>query len=879
MQFPWQRRKQREAELEEELQSHLQMAIRERMERGESAAEAEYAARRELGNIGLIKEVTRDMWGWRMVEQLVQDLKYGARILHKNPVFTVVTIFTLALGIGANSAIFSMIYGVLLRPLPYQKGDELVVLQQEAPLARTANVPFSVKEIADYREQNRSLADLAEHHTMSFILLGGDEPQRVETGVVSHNFFDMLGVKPVLGRAFLPSDEAHGADAVLLLSFKYWQQKQGGDEKIVGRTFRMNDRTHTVIGVLPPMPQYPSECDIFMPTSACPTRSSERFKANRNARMMTVIGRLKQDVPITQARADLAAVASNLKNAYPDSYPAKAGYNATARPLREVLTEDAKPTLLILLGTAGLVLLIACANVANLNLARLMKREQEMSVRAALGASRGRLIRQLLTESTMLTMAGGLLGLLFAAGGLRLLIAFAARFTTRADEITIDGSVLLFTLIVAIVTGLLFSLLPAFNSHQNLAGALKDSGSRGVVGTARQRLRKLLIVAQVSVSFILLIGAGLMVRSLLKLQQVDAGFNSENVLAMSISPNWSKYQQPEQYRALYQRMLDAVKTQPGVISATITLNYPLRKQGIVNGPNMRSFTIEGRPLSEGELAPRTAFRNVSTDYFQTLRMPLIQGRLFTDSDSEKALNVAVINQSMAKHRWGNEDPVGRRVSFDQGENWITIVGVVGDVKNYGLDREVVDELYRPLAQSPGANSLLVRTASDPMSLSQQLRATIYQIDPETAITDVQTLEQARAESIASPRLTTILLSLFAGLALVITVTGISGVMVLTVSQRAREIGIRMALGASHGQVLWMVMRQWMLLVMVGLAIGLAGSLALTRLMSTLLFTVQPTDPITFAAVSLVLLMIAAIACIIPARRATTIDPMIVLRAN
>ncbi len=868
-----------ETEMDKELNFHLEMEIEKNIKRGMSAKEARNLALRSFGGVERIKEECRDVQRARFIENLLQDLRYGARVLIKNPGFTLVALVTLALGIGANTAIFSVIYGVLMRPLPYANGNRLVILHQQAPLARIEDMNFSVKEITDYREQNQTLEGVAEHHSMSFILLGREEPQRVQTAVVSANFFDLLGVKPMLGRTFTESDDVKGADAVLVLSYKYWLRSHGGDPNIVGRVFTMNDKPHTVIGVLPLIPQYPVESDVYMPTVACPTRSSDNLIANRNARMMSVFGRLKDGVAPEQAGADLATIASNLQKTYPAAYPENRGYAATLIPLQEELTRQAKPTFLILLGTAGLVLLIACANVANLTLARLMRREREMAIRAALGAGRGRLIRQLLTESTLLSLAGGALGLLVAAWGLDLLVTFAARFTTRASEININSFVLLFTLGVAVLTGLAFGLMPAFSSEQNLTAALKEGSNRTSASAQRQRARNMLIVAQVAISFMLLIGAGLMMRSLIKLQQVNPGFNPENVLTMRFSPNWSKHVTDEQFRDFQARLLEKAQSQPGVLSAAISTTFPLNPRGSISRPFNREFKIEGSPLADGELAPQADIRIISSDYFNTIRLPLIRGRVFTETDKDKAPLVAIINQTMAQHRWGDEDPIGRRVSFDRGEHWVTIVGIVGDVKQYGLGAGITDELYAPMAQATNGNTLLVRTASDPMTMARVMREIVYGVDSETAVDSVQTLEQARDESLASPRLTTILMSLFAGLALVITSAGIAGVMALSVSQRTNEIGIRMALGATSGRVMAMVMRQGMTMVVAGLGIGVVGALAMTRLMTSLLFSVEPTDPVTFLAVGTVLIAVAALSCFIPARRVTTIDPMIALRSE
>lgn len=868
-----------ERDMEREIRFHLEMEIQENMRRGLSWEEARRRGLRRFGGVEQVKEECRDIVRARRLEALWQDLRYGAMILRRNPGSTLVAVITLALAIGANTAIFSVIYGAVLRPLPYQDGDRLVVVHQSAPLAGVEDLGFSVKEIDDYRGQNRSLHDLVEYHSMAFTLFGGAEPERIQTGVVSANFFDAMGVRPLLGRTFLAGDEEEGAEAVLVLSYQYWQRSHRGDPGVVGKVFAMNDRPHTVVGVLPPIPQFPNENDVYMPTSACPTRSSERFKADRNARMMSVIGRLKPEVRVEQAQADFANIAGRLQQDYPDSYPANRGHQATVASLQDELTREARPTLLILLGTTGLVLLIACANVGNLSLARLMQREREMAVRAALGASRGRLIRQLLTESTLLALIGGAAGIALAYLTLDLLVDFASRFTTRTAEISLDTSVLLFTLAVSLITGLAFGLMPALSSRQDLVTSLKEGASQSVAGGGRQRLRSVLVVTQIAVSFILLIAAGLMLRSLIRLQQVNPGFNPEKVLVMRVSPNWSKYTTSGQYKSFAMRLLDKVEGRPGVLSASMANNYPLNPLGIANGPFTRSFRIEGRLLKEEELTPLADFRVVSPDYLETVRVPIVEGRFFSEADHEEAPLVAAVNQSLARHRWGDESPIGRRVSFDSGRSWVTIVGVVGDVKQYGLDRAPADEIYRPIAQLGGAPFLLARTAAEPLSVARQIREAVYEVDPETAIDHVHTLEEVRSESLASPRLTTVLLSLFAVLALIITTAGIAGVMALSVSRRTHELGIRLALGATKRGVLGMVLRQGMALVLIGLALGSAGAFMLTRLMSTLLFGVEPTDPLTYLAVSLTLAGAAAAACLMPARRVTTINPIQALRTE
>jgi predicted permease len=873
-----------ENEMEREMQFHLDMETEKNLRRGMTPKEARRVALIHFGGVEQTKEDCRETSRAMFLENLWRDVSYGARILIKNPGFTIIAVITLALGIGANTAIFSVIYGVLLRPLPYKNGEQLVVLHQEAPLAgiSAGGFGFSVKEIIDYREQSQTLESVVEHHSMSFTLFGGAEPENIQTGVVSANFFDVMGVRPLLGRTFVPEDEAPGAEAVLVLSYDYWKRSHDGDPNIVGRVFRMNNRPHTVVGVLPSIPQYPRENDVYMPTTACPTRASEGFITNRNRRMMGAFGRLKPGISVEQAKSEIAAIAAGMQREHPDSYPDNIGFRATLDPLQEELTRQARPTFLILLGTAGLVLLLACANVANLTLSRLMRREREMAVRSALGASQSRLIRQLLTESTLVALAGGVLGIILAAAGLNLLVEFASRYTSRASEISLDGSVLFFTLAISIISGIGFGLIPALSTRENLVTALKEGSGQSTISNARQRIRAALLVAQVTISFILLIGAGLMLRSLNNLQHVNPGFNPERVLVMPLSANWSKYTTPDQYRDFSLRVVDKIKDQPGVMSTAVGTTYPLNPLGIAFGPFNIKFKIEGRPVPEGELAPQTDYRRVSADYFQTIGVPLIRGRLFAESDKKGTQEVAILNQSMAAHRWGDEDPIGRRVYLDNGdgtETLVTIVGIVGNVKQYGLEREPGDELYRPVAQGGGATNLLVRTTNDPELLTRQIRKAIYEVDPETAINKVTTLEDVRNESLSSPKLITILLGMFAALSLVITATGIAGVIALMVNQRTHEIGIRLALGASPARVLAMVLRQGMTLVFLGLALGVAGAVGLSHVLSALLFGVQPTDLITFLGVSLSLILASGAACLVPARRVTSIDPMRALRSE
>ena len=835
--------------------------------------------RKDFGNPTLLREQSGEIWGWGWLERLAQDTRYGFRVLSKNPGFTLIALLALGLGIGANTALFSVVYGVLLKPLPYENDQQLVVLHQAFQKSGQHNVGFSVKELRDYRQQTRSLSEIEEYHQMGFILLDGHEPSMVRTGVVSAHFFDMLGIKAYRGRLFTDADETHNAEPVLVLSYNYWKNHYGGDPSIVGRHFRMNDKVHTVIGVLPPVPQYPRENDVYMPTVACPFRSSPGMMNDRNMHMMLAFARLKPGQSLQSGDSDLSLIASRLRQEYPESYPASRGYASSMTGLRSQLTRDVRPMLLILLGTACLVMLIACANVANLALARMMRREQELAVRAALGASRGRLVRQLLTESTLLSLGGGVLGLLLASGCLNLLVTFVARYTTRAHEVSISAPVLLFTLALSVITGVAFGSVPAFSQRLNLVNSLKEGSASATMAIGSNRVRNLLAMGQVAISFMLLIGAGLMVRSFIRLQQVDPGYKGEHVLSMNVPLNFSKYKSDKDTRNFFVQLEHNLRGTPGVLGVAEYSGAPLAGRGLAK-PSSEPFTIENRPTDPQGAQPVVDVEFASPEAFRLLGVPLISGRFFTDQDNENAPDVVIVSQSFARHYFPNEDPIGKRITGSD-KKWATIVGVVGDIKQFSLDRDAVDTAYAPSTQSGGmmADTLMIRTAGDPWNYVSRVRKAVYSIDPEQPITDVDTLDELRNESLTATRLTSILLGLFAALALAIAATGLSGVTALLVSQRTREIGIRLALGAQRNDVLKMVVRQSMRVIVLGLAAGLAAALLGSRLLSTLLFRTTPTDPVTFVAVALVLLTVAWMASYLPARRVTRVDPLIALRSE
>jgi putative ABC transport system permease protein len=823
---------------------------------------------------GIFRTAPREHW-----EILRQDCAYSFRMMRKNLGFTTVAILTLTLGIGANTAIFSVVHSVILSPLPYRDGQQLILIHQQAQKMSMNDIGFSVKEINDYREQNQTLSNLVEYHVMSFTLFGHGDPERVRTGVVSWNYFDMFGIKPILGRTFLPTDDRLGASPVLLLSYEYWKNNFHADRGIIGKTFELNDKVHTVVGVLPPVPEYPIDNDVYMPTVACPFRGAKAFIEGRDRRMMAVFGRLKPGVTLAQAGADLATIASRLKTEYPTFYPPEVGYAATASSLRTELTHGAQPTLILLLAAAGFVLLIACANVANLTLSRMSRRERELAVRTALGAGRSRLLRQLLTESFLLAAMGGALGLLLAYDSLGLLVDFAARLTPRAREIHIDTGVLLFTLAAALGVSIIFGSLSAVSARGNLSAALKEGSAGAGSGRHRSLVRNFLIVAQIAFSFVLLIGAGLMLRSLYRMLQVDPGFVPQRVLVMNMHFNWSKFGKSEDYASANRKILDRIKVEPGVLAVATSSVYPLEPELISLGPNTSNFRIEGRALQSGEAPPVSNLNSVSPEYFQALGIRLVAGREFADTDDDKALRVAIINDAVRRELWARENPIGKRVSFDDGKTWTQIVGVVRDAREFGLDRPVQPEFYSPMAQSPVPSALIVRTAADPARMGERIKRAVLEVDWQNAITGIRTLEEARSQSLTAPRLTAILLGLFAALALLIAIAGIGGVMALTVSQRVREIGIRMTLGAQPSGILCMIVGQGLALALIGTGIGFIGALGLTRLLKSLLFEVTPTDPLTFFGVAAILIGAALIASFVPAQRAASISPIAALRSE
>jgi predicted permease len=807
------------------------------------------------------------------MQTVLQDLRYAARTLGRAPAYTTVAVLTLALGIGANTAIFSVIHGVLLKDLPFANGARVVRLEQPVAAGEIDDAGFSVQEVADLRARSRSLEKIVEYHTMSFNLLRRGEPQRAQTGVVSANYFDALGVRPLFGRTFREGEDRPGATPVLVLSYRFWRERLGGDTTIIGKTVEMTDRLHTVIGILPPLPAFPNENDVFMPVSSCPFRMSEPWLTRRVVRALTVFAVARPGVELAAVRSDLGAVASQMHNEHAESYPVAQGFGLGAESLLEELSGPARQTLVLLLATSAFVLLIACANVANLTLVRLVHRRPELVVRAALGAGTSRLARQLLTESVVVATAGAVVGLGLAAALLRVLVPYAARFTPRAFEIELDAPVLLFTLGVSVAVGLASGTLPLIAVTRDLASGLRARGDGRQSGGRRGRAERMLVVAQVAVSVVLLAAAGLSVRSMIELVRIDAGFRPEQVLSLRVTPSRERYRRAEDRAAVANRIASAMREQPGVTSVAFTAAVPLGDDGRM----AHGMLIQGRAVGPNDVAPQAEMQIVSGEYFNTIGVPLIKGRTFDEHDRLGTEAVAVISRSLAQRYWRSSDPLGARISPDGGDTWLRVVGVAGDVRDHALDQNPIDAFYVSFAQTPGGANLLLRSSADPAVLARRATAAIHAIDPDMPVDNVRTLLEIRLNSLAPRRLTASLLTLFGLLALLIAAAGIGGVLAFSVSQRTREIGVRLALGAQRGEVLGLVLRQGGAMVGLGLVIGTLGAVWLARFMQALVYGIGARDPLTLAAACLTLAVVGLVASLGPARRATAVDPVIALR--
>jgi putative ABC transport system permease protein len=803
------------------------------------------------------------------METLIHDIRYAMRVLLKSPGFTAVALLTLTLGIGANSAIFSVVNAVLLRPLPYEESERLVFITERSPVLEGMSVAYP--NYLDWREQNGVFDNIGVYRRVSFNLTGNGKPERLLGGEVSAELFNALKTKPALGRTFLAEEDVAGANPVVVLSYGLWQRRFGKDTDVISQTITLNARPHTIIAVMPPDFRFPSGVDLWVPVGL----NADNPSWNRgNHPGLYAIARLKPGVTASQAHAEMDTIAARLEQQYPAS---NTGNRVTVTPLFNRIVGDIRPALLVLLAAVGFVLLIACANVANLLLARAAARQKEIAVRMALGASRGRLIRQLLTESMILSVTGGALGLLLAVWGTDLLVAISPDNIPRFAEIKLDNRVLGFTAGIALVTGILFGLAPALHASKlNLNEILKEGGRSATAGLRRQRVRSLLVISEVAIALVLLIGAGLLIKSFLRLQQVDPGFNPDNVLTAGIPLPRTKYLEPPKRIAFYEALFSRVAALPGVQAVGAVSELP------IEGGSQTYFIVEDRPIPPREEMPLTEYSLVSTGYFKALGLRLLKGREFDERDVRDAPFACIIDENFAEQYWPGQDPIGKRLKYggaDPGNPWSTVVGVVANVRYQGLDQESPRvQLFLPYGQATflGA-SLVIRTAGDPKSLASAVRNEVLAIDADLPVFEIRTMNEVLKESVATRRLYMTLLGIFAGVAMVLAAIGLYGVMAYSVTQRTHEIGIRMALGARQRDVLRLVVGQGLVLALEGVVIGLIAAFALTRLMSSLLFAVSATDLSTFLVIALILTGVALGACFVPARRATKVDPMVALR--
>lgn len=799
---------------------------------------------------------------------MLNDLRYALRQLIKAPSFTIVAILTLALGIGACTAIFSVVNVVLLRPLDYPEPDRVVNIR-ETQLPKFPEFSVSPPNYLDWEKQTKSYEYLAAYTGSRVNLTGDGEPQQLIGIKATAHYFDVFGVKPALGRMFLPEEDAQGKNHVVVLSHGFWQRVFGGTRDIIGRSIQLNGEPYQVVGVAP-FVGIASKVDVWMPMAFKP---DETANDARGGHYINVAGRLKKGVTVAQARAELEVIAAQLAVQYPD--PQK-GWGIFMMPLPDYMVRDIKPVLYTLLGAVGCVLLIACANLANLLLARATARHREISIRAALGAGRGRLIRQLLTESVVLAIFGGAAGVLLARWGLDALLALAPTNLPRITEIHLDPGVLLFSLALSIVTGLLFGIAPAWLAARADVNEALKQGTRGSTeGGVRGRLRSALVVIEVTFALVLLGGAGLLARSFMQLAHVDPGFIPENATLLRLSLPQKKYPEKDQQIALANTLVERVKGLPGVQAVGITHSMPLV------GDYVLGFNIEGRPAVDPADLPSTNYYAVTPDYFHAMGIRLIRGRVFTTQDDAKAPRVAIINETMARQFFPNEDPIGKRINITNGpDTWREIVGIVGDIKQYSLDKATTAQSYEPFAQVPFTSlNIVIRTKGSPAALLGALRPAVYDVDKDQPIGTIRPLEEIMAESIARQRFAMLLLTVFSGVALVIAAIGIYGVMAYNVVQRTGEFGIRMALGAQQRDVLRLVLTQGGKLIGLGLLIGLLATLAASRAMGSMLFNTSAYDPLTLATITVLLAVVALVACFFPANRATKVNPIEALRAE
>jgi putative ABC transport system permease protein len=877
----------RENEIIEEWSQHLEDRFDEAIGRGATEEEAHRAALDELGQLlgrelkGIERRAPKNPVapGTRRKSNffgdVVQDVRYAVRMFAKNPAFTAIAIIALALGIGANSAIFSVVDAILLRPLPFKNPDQLVMVWENATHLGFPKDTPSAANFIDWRQQSTVFQGMAAFTEGTFNLTGVGEPERLEGRRVSANLFDVLGMNAIVGRTFVPQEDQPGTK-VAVLGEALWKRRFGGDPSVVGRAIALNGESYTVVGVvrstiaLPAFGKWRDQLWV-------PLAFSSEEAANRGSHFLEVVARLKTGVTLTQAQAEMQTIMARLAQQYPDVNTRR---GAVVNPLHEEIVGNIRPALLVLLGAVVFVLLIACANVANLLLARAAVRQKEIALRLALGADRARLTKQLLVESVMLSLMGAVVGLGFAYAGLQVLTRFVPPEVMQADAISINGSVLAFTLLVALITGIVFGLAPAIQaSHFNVNDTLKEVGRDSGAGVRGKRMRSALVIAEVAVSFILLIGAGLLINSFMHLRNLDPGFRSDHLLTLNVDLSQVKYPDTPRRIAFFDEVLRRVRELPGVQSAAAAANLPFTYNGDSTG-----ISVEGVPDPPIDQWPDVVYRTVGSDYFSTMGIPLVRGRDFNDQDTLDNGLAVIVGEKTAKHYWPNEDPIGKRLKPGVSRSdspWRTVVGVVKDVRQNDFLAQPKMQMYFSFRQMKSLvpNALVIRTSVEPLSLATAARNAIWSVDKDQAVSNIDSMEHVVAGAVARQRFSMLLLAIFAGLALVLAAVGIYGVMSYSVAQQTREIGIRIALGAKRSDVLAMTVKNGLKLVGVGLVFGLLIALALTRVMASLLFGIGATDPLTFISIAFVLFAVALLASYVPALRATKIDPMIALRAQ
>jgi len=868
------RRKRMMDELDADIREHIERETQENIERGMAPEEAGYAAQRKFGNVTRVKEETKEVWTLVWLEQFFEDIRFGLRLLRKNPGFTAVAVLTLALGIGANTAVFSLVYAVLLRPLPYKNPSSLIVLNETTPKVGTVSVSYP--NFLDWRSASRAFSQMAAVHQSDFNLAGITQPENISGDAVSPNFLSMMGVRPILGRDFEASEEKAGTPPVVLLSYSLWQTHFGGDPSAIGRIITLDGRGFTIIGVLPANYRAPDKTDVMLPIGVWATDNPEAVSERGERGDMSVVGRLAPRATFEQARAEMEGIAARLASEYPGSNDK---FGVRLQPIREAFVGDMKTPVLVLFGAVLFVLLIACANVANLFLVRGASRTKEVALRMALGASKSRVVSQLLTESFVLSLLGGVLGVGLAFAGNRGLAQLISADMLSGADVELNRAVLLFAAGVVVLAAFVFGLAPAMNSAKpDVQAELKEGGRTTGGGAAQNRLRGALAIAEISLALVLLVGAGLMMKSLFRLLEVDPGFRPDLVLTMAIDLRTQQYAKDPAVLNFWQQVLERVRALPGVENAAVGTVVPL-----TDSHSRSDVTLEGMTAPAPGDYPHPDIHVVSPGYVETLGIRLLRGRSFTEQDTENAPLAGVINAMVARRYFPHEDPLGKRFMFGHPSatnppKWYTIVGVVSDTKLYGLANPARLEVYVAYRQNPrNEMRLLVRSTADPAALTSSIREAIHAIDKDQPVFAVATMKQLVSDSVAMRRMTLVLLGLFSGLALILGAIGIYGVISYSVAQRTHDIGIRMALGAPRRDVFRLVVGQGLKLAAIGIAIGIVAAFGLARLMSSLLYGVSTADLETFAGVAILLALVALLASYVPARRAMRVDPMTALR--